>query len=237
MGIVDADIYGHSIPGIMGCHQRPTAVDKMIMPPVAHGVKLISIANFTQGNTPVVWRGPMLHRALQQFLGDVYWGDLDVLFVDMPPGTGDVALSIAQLLPRAEILVVTTPQTAAAEVAERAGSIAQQTGQRVTGEVENMGAMTLPDGTTLDIFGSGGGQVVADRLSVVTGQPVRVIGQIPLDPQLRQQGDAGTPIVLAHPEAPAGQAFQKLADTLVVRRDSLVGKNLGATVTSSQGEN
>lgn len=234
VGIVDADIYGHSIPGIMGSSQRPTPVQDMIMPPVAHGVKLISIANFTQGNAPIIWRGPMLHRALQQFLSDVYWGDLDVLLVDMPPGTGDVALSIAQLLPRAEILVVTTPQAAAADVAERAGSIAQQTGQRVAGVIENMGAMVLPDGTTMDIFGTGGGQVVADRLSIVTGQPVRVIGHIPLDPELRKQGDAGTPIVLAQPESPAAQAFQELADKLATRSQSLVGKNLGATITTTQ---
>lgn len=149
IGVLDADIHGHSIPRMMGTTDRPTQVESMILPPIAHQVKVISIAQFTQGNTPVVWRGPMLHRALQQFLADVYWGDLDVLLLDLPPGTGDVAISVAQLIPNAELLVVTTPQLAAAEVAERAGSIALQTRQRIVGVVENMSGLTLPDGTTM----------------------------------------------------------------------------------------
>src|SRR5690349_4612684 len=157
VGVVDADIYGFSVPRMLGVEHRPTQVESMIMPPSSYGVKVISIGMFTQGNTPVVWRGPMLHRALQQFLADVYWGDLDVLLMDLPPGTGDVAISVAQLVPSAEILVVTTPQLAAKEVAERAGSIALQTHQRVVGVVENMSGPTLPDGSPLRVFGSGGG--------------------------------------------------------------------------------
>ena len=164
VGVLDADIYGHSVPRMMGTTDRPTQVESMILPPVAHDVKVISIAMFTQGNTPVVWRGPMLHRALQQFLADVYWGDLDVLLLDLPPGTGDIAISVAQLIPGAEILVVTTPQLAAAEVAERAGAIALQTRQRIVGVVENMSGLLLPDGTTMQIFGEGGGRQVAESL-------------------------------------------------------------------------
>ncbi len=161
VGVLDADIYGHSIPRMLGTDARPTQVERMIMPPIAHDVKMISIAQFTKGNTPVVWRGPMLHRALQQFLADVFWGDLDVLLLDLPPGTGDVAISIAQLIPNAEILVVTTPQIAAAEVAERAGAIALQTRQRIAGVVENMSWLDLPDGSRMELYGSGGGQAVA----------------------------------------------------------------------------
>ncbi|MDT5008791.1 MAG: ATP-binding protein involved in chromosome partitioning, partial [Mycobacterium sp.] len=157
VGLLDADIYGHSIPRMMGTSDRPTQVESMILPPIAHDVKVISIAQFTEGNTPVVWRGPMLHRALQQFLADVYWGDLDVLLLDLPPGTGDVAISVAQLIPNAEILVVTTPQMAAAEVAERAGAIALQTRQRIVGVVENMSWLTMPDGSRMQVFGEGGG--------------------------------------------------------------------------------
>ncbi|MDU3175063.1 MAG: P-loop NTPase, partial [Corynebacterium striatum] len=165
VGIVDADIYGHSVPGLLGSTAGPTVIDdEMLLPPISHGIKHISIGQFVEGNAPVVWRGPMLHRALQQFLADVFWGDLDVLLLDLPPGTGDVALSVAQLIPNAELLIVTTPQAAAAEVAERAGSISQQTRQRVAGVIENMGAMVLPDGSTMDIFGTGGGKVVAERL-------------------------------------------------------------------------
>ena len=167
VGVVDADIYGHSVPRMLGVDQRPTPVENMIMPPSAHGVKVISIGMFTSGNTPVVWRGPMLHRALQQFLADVWWGDLDVLLMDLPPGTGDIAISVAQLVPNAEILVVTTPQLAAAEVAERAGSIALQTHQRIAGVIENMAWLELPDGSRLDLFGSRrrpGGRRRADPL-------------------------------------------------------------------------
>ena len=172
VGVLDADIYGHSIPRMMGTTERPTQVESMILPPIAHDVQVISIAQFTQGNTPVVWRGPMLHRALQQFLADVYWGDLDVLLLDLPPGTGDVAISVAQLIPGAEILVVTTPQLAAAEVAERAGAIALQTRQRIVGVVENMSGLLLPDGTTMRVFGEGGGRQVAERLTTAVGADV-----------------------------------------------------------------
>src|SRR6476646_4483807 len=193
VGVLDADIYGHSVPRMMGTTDRPTQVESMILPPVSHDVKVISIAMFTQGNTPVVWRGPMLHRALQQFLADVYWGDLDVLLLDLPPGTGDIAISVADLSPNEEILVVTTPQLAAAEVAERAGSIAVQTRQRIVGVVENMSWLAMPDGSQLQVFGEGGGQQVAERLSHTVGADVPLLGQIPLDPALVAAGDAGVP--------------------------------------------
>jgi ATP-binding protein involved in chromosome partitioning len=226
VGVVDADIYGHSVPRMLGADGRPTRVEDMIMPPQSHGVKVISIGMFTAGNAAVVWRGPMLHRALQQFLADVYWGDLDVLLLDLPPGTGDVAISLAQLLPGAEILVVTTPQQAAAEVAERAGSIALQTHQRLVGVVENMSWLELPTGERMEIFGSGGGQTVADSLSRLVGASVPVLGQIPLDTRVRESGDAGRPIVLDSPDAPAAKALQAVADRLAIRRESLVGKPL-----------
>ncbi|MFE3444601.1 Mrp/NBP35 family ATP-binding protein [Nocardia sp. NPDC059180] len=231
VGVLDADIYGHSIPRMLGTDARPTQVERMIMPPVAHDVKMISIAQFTQGNTPVVWRGPMLHRALQQFLADVFWGDLDVLLLDLPPGTGDVAISIAQLIPNAEILVVTTPQPAAAEVAERAGAIALQTRQRIAGVVENMSWLDLPDGTRMDLYGSGGGQAVADRLTRAVGADVPLLGQIPIEQSLREAGDGGTPIVLSDPENPAAVALLDVADKLAVRRRGLAGMSLGIDTT------
>ena len=227
VGVVDADIYGHSVPRMLGADSRPTRVEDMIMPPEAHGVKVISIGMFTDGNAAVVWRGPMLHRALQQFLADVYWGDLDVLLLDLPPGTGDVAISLAQLLPNAEILIVTTPQAAAAEVAERAGSIALQTHQRLVGVVENMSWLELADGTRMEIFGSGGGQAVAASLSRLVGAPVPLLGQIPLDPRVRETGDAGRPIVLDAAGSPAAAALHAVADRLAVRKESLAGKPLG----------
>ena len=227
VGVLDADIYGHSIPRMLGTDAKPTQVERMIMPPVAHDVKMISIAQFTQGNTPVVWRGPMLHRALQQFLADVFWGDLDVLLLDLPPGTGDIAISVAQLIPSAEILVVTTPQQAAAEVAERAGAIALQTRQRVAGVVENMSWLELPDGTRMDVFGEGGGQTVSDRLTKAVGAKVPLLGQIPLDPSVREAGDAGTPIVLSAPDSPAAIALKDIADKLAVRQRGLAGMSLG----------
>ena len=231
VGIVDADIYGHSVPNLLGCTDGPTVLDdEMLLPPISHGIKHISIGQFVEGNAPVVWRGPMLHRALQQFLADVFWGDLDVLLLDLPPGTGDVALSVAQLIPNAELLIVTTPQAAAAEVAERAGSISQQTRQRVAGVIENMGAMVMPDGSTMDVFGSGGGQIVADRLGVILGHEVPLLASVPLDPTLRSGGDAGTPIVLDSPESPAAHQIQAVADKLAIRSDSLVGKNLNLGV-------
>ncbi|MBM4521597.1 P-loop NTPase [Rhodococcus hoagii] len=227
VGVLDADIYGHSVPRMLGTDAKPTQVERMIMPPQSHDVKLISIAQFTQGNTPVVWRGPMLHRALQQFLADVFWGDLDVLLLDLPPGTGDVAISVAQLIPGAEILVVTTPQQAAAEVAERAGAIALQTRQRIAGVVENMSWMELPDGTRMEVFGSGGGQAVADRLTKAVGATVPLLGQIPLEQAVREGGDAGLPIVLGAPDSPAGTALRDIADKLSVRSRGLAGMSLG----------
>lgn len=231
VGVLDADIYGHSIPRMLGTDARPTQVERMIMPPVAHDVKMISIAQFTKGNTPVVWRGPMLHRALQQFLADVFWGDLDVLLLDLPPGTGDVAISIAQLIPNAEILVVTTPQIAAAEVAERAGAIALQTRQRIAGVVENMSWLDLPDGTRMELYGSGGGQAVADRLTRAVGAEVPLLGQIPIEQALREAGDEGTPIVLKDPESPSAVALRGVADKLAVRRRGLAGMSLGIDTT------
>jgi ATP-binding protein involved in chromosome partitioning len=232
VGVVDADIYGHSVPRMLGVTGRPTQVEHMIMPPAAHGVSVISIGMFTSGNTPVVWRGPMLHRALQQFLADVWWGDLDVLLVDLPPGTGDIAISIAQLVPTAEILVVTTPQLAAAEVAERAGSVALQTHQRIAGVVENMSWLDLPDGERLELFGSGGGQQVAAALTRLTGADVPLLAQIPMDVRLREGGDSGAPLVLSVPDAPAAQALQSLAARLGGRPRGLAGRSLGLTPAS-----
>jgi ATP-binding protein involved in chromosome partitioning len=226
VGILDADIYGHSIPRMLGANNRPTKVDDMIMPPQSHGVKVISIGMFTQGNSPVTWRGPMLHRALQQFLSDVFWGDLDVLLLDLPPGTGDVAISCAQLIPNAEILVVTTPQQAAAEVAERAGSISLQTHQRLVGVVENMSWLELPGGERMEVFGAGGGQAVSDSLSTSLGAPVPLLGQIPLDPRLREAGDSGVPLVLSAPETAAATALSGVAERLSTRSRGLAGMSL-----------
>jgi ATP-binding protein involved in chromosome partitioning len=227
VGVVDADIYGHSVPRMLGATGLPTQVEQMIMPPQANGVQVISIGMFTPGNAPVVWRGPMLHRALQQFLADVYWGDLDILLLDLPPGTGDVAISLAQLLPNAEIIVVTTPQAAAAEVAERAGAVAVQTHQRIAGVIENMSWLELPTGERMELFGSGGGQSVAESLTGIVGAPVLLLGQVPLDQRLRECGDAGKPLVLADPTAPAAVSLRAIADALTVRGESLVGRPLG----------
>ena len=231
VGVVDADVHGFSMPRMLGVTQSPTQVDDMILPPVAHDVKVISIGMFVPGNQPVVWRGPMLHRALQQFLADVFWGDLDVLLLDLPPGTGDIAISIGQLLPTAEILVVTTPQQAAAEVAERAGAIAVQTRQRIAGVIENMSWLALPDGSREAIFGSGGGQRVADSLSRTVGAPVELLGQIPLDTNLRIGADEGLPVVLRDPDSPAAAALRDIADGLATRARGLSGRSLGLTPT------
>jgi ATP-binding protein involved in chromosome partitioning len=232
VGVLDADIYGFSVPRMLGVTGRPTQVEKMIMPPQAYGVRVISIGMFTPGNTAVVWRGPMLHRALQQFLADVFWGDLDVLLMDLPPGTGDIAISLAQLVPSAELLVVTTPQLAAREVAERAGSIALQTHQQIVGVIENMSWLELPDGSRLELFGSGGGQAVADSLAESTGTRVGLLGQIPIDVAVREGGDEGTPILLTHPDSPAAQIFGQIADALAARQTSLVGRSLGLSPSS-----
>ncbi|MGI8761066.1 MAG: Mrp/NBP35 family ATP-binding protein [Jatrophihabitantaceae bacterium] len=227
VGVLDADIYGFSVPRMLGVTGKPTQVEQMIMPPVAHDVKVISIGMFTPGNTAVVWRGPMLHRALQQFLADVFWGELDVLLMDLPPGTGDIAISVAQLVPSAELLVVTTPQLAAREVAERAGSIALQTHQQIVGVVENMSWLELPGGERMELFGSGGGQSVATSLSTSTGTTVPLLGQIPIDQRIREGGDSGTPVVVSAPDSPAAVALREIAGKLAQRQHSLVGRSLG----------
>ncbi|WP_406286005.1 Mrp/NBP35 family ATP-binding protein [Embleya sp. NBC_00896] len=230
VGVVDADIYGHSVPRMLGTEGKPTQVENMIMPPSALGVKVISIGMFTPGNAAVVWRGPMLHRALQQFLADVYWGDLDVLLLDLPPGTGDIAISVAQLVPNAEILVVTTPQQAAAEVAERAGTIAVETRQTIAGVIENMSGLPCPHcGEMVDIFGSGGGQRVADGLSAATGTRVPLLGSIPIDTRLREGGDTGRPVVVDAPDSPAAIALTEIAAKLGGRERGLSGLQLGLT--------
>ena len=227
VGVVDADIYGFSLPRMLGTAQPPTAVDEMLLPPVAHGVKVVSIGMFVPPGQPVVWRGPMLHRALQQFLTDMYWGDLDVLLLDLPPGTGDIAISVAQLLPGSSLVVVTTPQLAAAEVAERAGAVAVQTHQRLVGVIENMSWLTQPDGSRLELFGSGGGERVAESLSTLVGTDVPVLGQVPIDIAVREAGDAGTPVVAADPDSPAAVALREIAAGLVATPRGLAGKPLG----------
>jgi ATP-binding protein involved in chromosome partitioning len=230
VGVLDADIYGHSVPRMLGVTGGPTQVEQMMMPPSGHGVKVISIGMFTTGNAPVVWRGPMLHRAVQQFLADVYWGDLDVLLMDLPPGTGDVAISVAQLVPTAELLVVTTPQLASSEVAERAGAIAVQTHQRIAGVIENMSGLPCPHcGEMLDVFGSGGGHAVADALTRITGAHVPLLAQVPIDPRLRQGGDGGIPLVLSDPDAPAARQLAAVAEALAGKSRGLAGRSLGLT--------
>lgn len=231
VGLLDADIYGHSAPrmlGVEGAH--PTIVERMIMPVPTHGVKLISTEMFKPDrDAPVAWRGPMLHRALQQFLSDVFWGDLDVLLLDLPPGTGDVAISLAQLLPSAEIVVVTTPQLAAAEVAERAGSIAIQTHQQVAGVIENMSYLPCPHcgpSHRIEVFGSGGGRNVADGLGRRLGTSVPLLGEVPMDLRLREGGDSGSPLVVADPAAPAAAALREVARSLSHRRRGLAGRSL-----------
>lgn len=232
VGIVDADIYGHSVPAMLGvADARPTQVDDLIMPvPTPSGVSVISIGMLKPRRDQVVaWRGPMLDRALVQMLSDVYWGDLDVLLLDLPPGTGDVAISLGQHLPNAEVVVVTTPQEAAAEVAERAGTMASMMHQRVVGVVENMSFLTLPDGSTMEVFGSGGGDRVAETLSQRFGYDVKVLGRIPLDPSLREGGDAGKPIVDSDPTTAAAVELTKIADSLIGRGRGLAGMQLGLT--------
>ena len=233
VGIVDADVYGHSMPRMLGVEHPPAIVDGMIVPPEAHGVKVVSAGMFVEGNRPIVWRGPMLHRALEQLLADVYWGDLDVLLLDLPPGTGDIAISTAQLLPGCEVIVVTTPQLAAREVAERAGAVAVQTRQRLAGVIENMAGLPCPHcGELVEVFGSGGGQAVADSLSQLLGVKVPLLGSVPIDPRLREGGDAGVPIVLADPQSPAAVALTGVAGELGGRPRSLVGRPLTLTPVS-----
>ena len=227
VGVVDADIYGFSIPGMLGLSGNPTRVDDMIIPQVAHNVKVMSIGMFVPPSQPVVWRGPMLHRALQQFLTDVFWGDLDILLLDLPPGTGDIAISVGQLLPPSELLVVTTPQQAAAQVAARAGTVATQTRQRIAGVVENMSWLELPSGERMEIFGSGGGTEVAEQLTRTTGAKVPLLGQIPLDEPVRSGADAGVPAVLSHPDSPASVTLRSVAQQLSRRSRGLAGRSLG----------
>ena len=205
-GILDADVYGHSIPLMLGVGQRPVVVDKMIVPPVRDELKLMSIGFFLEENAPVMWRGPMLHRALEQFLSDVHWGELDMLVVDMPPGTGDVSISLGQLLPRAEVVVVTTPQLAAQQVAVRAAQMAQKTGMRLIGAVENMSFLV---GTGQEVFGAGGGEALAQAIDAP------LLGRIPLDPRLRECADAGEPLVWAEPENETARTITELAEALV----------------------
>lgn len=226
VGIIDADIHGFSVPDLMGITDKPTRLDELILPPVAYGVKTISIGMFVEGNQAVAWRGPMLHRAVEQFLTDVHFGDLDILLLDLPPGTGDIAISVAQLLPGSELLVVTTPQTAASNVAERAGALSSQTKQRVAGVIENMGPMTLPDGSSFELFGSGGGQLVADRLTESLGSDVPLLGSVPLDMHLREAGDDGEPVVLSDPDSPAGTALRGIASRLAVKPRGMSGRKL-----------
>ncbi|MCQ9387514.1 Mrp/NBP35 family ATP-binding protein [Brevibacterium sp. 50QC2O2] len=228
VGVVDADIHGFSIPGMFGLRGKPTKLDDMILPQVAHGVKVMSIGMFVDPGQAVVWRGPMLHRALEQFLTDVFWGDLDVLLLDLPPGTGDVAISVAQLLPNAELIVVTTPQQAAATVAERAGAIARQTKQRVAGVVENMSYLQLPDGTRMEVFGTGGGAQVVAGLARITDQDVPLLGSVPLEPKLREAADAGLPAVLdaAARQTPAALEISRIARGLSHRARGLAGRSL-----------
>lgn len=229
VGLLDADVYGHSIPRILGITHPPTMVEGMLMPPQGYGVRVISMLSFKPGGieTPVAFRGPMLHRALEQFLSDVWWGDLDVLLLDLPPGTGDIAISTAQLLPHAEIIVVTTPQSGSADVAVRAGTLAAQTHQKVLGVVENMAGFPCPHcGEPLDLFGVGGGELVAERLTRALGTEVPVLGRIPFDPRLREGGDSGHPLVIDHPEAPASQALTHIAQSLASRPRGLAGVNL-----------
>ena len=228
VGLVDADIFGFSIPGQLGLTDKPTRVDEMILPPVSeNGVKVISIGMFLEDSKPVAWRGPMLHRAIEQFLCDVFWGDLDFLLVDLPPGTGDVAISLGQLLPTAKTIVVTTPQVAAAEVAERSGSVGLQTGQAVFGVIENMSWLIQPDGSKLELFGSGGGKAVAERLTSIAGTPVELIGQIPMSIPLREGSDRGAPVVLSTPSDPAASVIIEIAGKMAESRIGLAGKRLG----------
>ena len=232
VGLVDADVYGHSIPRMLNAVDAPTMVEGMIMPPQAYGVRVISMLPFKPGGVsqPVAFRGPMLHRALQQFLADVWWGDLDILLLDLPPGTGDVAISTAQLLPNAEIVVVTTPQPAAADVAVRAGTLAEQTHQKVAGVVENMSSFPCPHcGEPIDLFGMGGGAIVAETISALLGTDVPLLGQIPFDVALREGGDAGRPLVLSTPDAPAAVALRAIATALGQRPRGLAGLSLGIT--------
>lgn len=239
VGIIDADIFGFSIPSLIGLSKAgksasPVKINDMIVAPESHGVKVVSIGMFLgeadSRDTAVSWRGPMLHRTLEQFLRDVWFGDLDVLLLDLPPGTGDVALSVGQLLPQAEVLVVTTPQTSASDVAVRSGILSFTSGQKILGVIENMGSLALEDGTLIDMFGEGGGLEVAQRLSThpknVDQAKIEVLGTIPLSIKMRKAGDAGVPVLLSYEDDPASIAIQEIVEKISLKRSSLVGEKL-----------
>ncbi|MFM8752149.1 MAG: Mrp/NBP35 family ATP-binding protein [Actinomycetota bacterium] len=232
VGVLDADVYGHSIPRLLGIEgQRPTAIDQTFIPVEVRGIKVVSIEMFKPDRAdPVAYRGPLLHRVLEQLLSDAYWGDLDFLLLDLPPGTGDIAISLGQLIPASEIIVVTTPQIAAAEVAERAGRIAHQLKQHIIGVVENMSAY-VDETTTKEValFGTGGGEETAKRLSTLVGSDVPLVGKVPLDISLREGGDSGEPIVWKHPESKAAEQFLEIVDRLAPRKKSLLGVRLGVS--------
>ena len=228
VGLLDADIYGHSVPRMLGVTERPTKVEDMIMPPTAHGVRAISSGMLKRGNEPLPMRGPILHKLLTDFLTSVYWGDLDILLLDLPPGTGDIAISTAHLVPGSELIVVTTPQLASSEVAERAGTLATQLHQRIVGVIENMSYLPCPHcGERVDVFGSGGGAAVATTLTRLTGTPVPLLGEVPIDTRLSEAGDTGQPLVLSDPDSPAAQQLRKIAEELAGRTRSLAGRQLG----------
>jgi len=236
VGILDADVYGHSIPRLMGLMgQRPTAIDQLFIPLEAFGVKVVSMEMFKpERSDPVAYRGPLLHRVLEQLLSDAYWGDLDVLLIDLPPGTGDLAISLGQLIPNSEIVVVTTPQVAAAEVAERAGRIAHQIHQRVIGVIENMSEFPCPTcGEKIALFGTGGGEETSKRLSALVGSDVPLLGKIAFNPALRTGGDEGVPLVEAAPESESAITFTQICEQLVKRSKSLLGVRLGISPESN----
>lgn len=232
VGILDADVYGHSIPDMLGITASPLRVDSMIMPPQGHGIRVMSMLPLKRGgrHEPLAMRGPMLHKYLESFFAEVWWGDLDVLLLDLPPGTGDIAISTAALVPHSEIIVVTTPQTAAADVAIRAGMLAPQLKQRVFGVIENMSAFDCPHcGEPIDMFGAGGGQMVSSVLTKNLEYDVPLLGKVPFDPRLREGGDNGTPLVLSDPQASASIALASIAEALKLRPRDLAGRSLGLT--------
>jgi ATP-binding protein involved in chromosome partitioning len=230
VGILDADVYGHSIPRLMGLMgQRPTAIDQMFIPLESYGVKVVSMEMFKpERSDAIAYRGPLLHRVLEQLLSDAYWGDLDILFIDLPPGTGDLAISLGQLIPTSEIIVITTPQVAAAEVAERAGRIAHQIHQRVIGVIENMSAIACPQcGEEMSLFGSGGGEETSRRLTTLVGADVPLMGKVPFNVDLREGGDQGAPVVVSSPTSNSAIAISEIVEKLVIRQSSLLGVRLG----------
>jgi ATP-binding protein involved in chromosome partitioning len=232
VGVLDADVYGHSIPRLFGIEgQRPTAIDQTFIPVEVRGIKVVSIEMFKPDRAdPVAYRGPLLHRVLEQLLSDAYWGDLDFLLLDLPPGTGDIAISLGQLIPASEIIVVTTPQVAAAEVAERAGRIAHQLKQHIVGVIENMSAYEdSSTGAKIALFGEGGGAETSRRLSTLVGAEVPLVAQIPFDQELREGGDEGAPIVWRNPDSSAAQGFFSVVDKLAPRKKSLLGVRLGVS--------